>query len=143
MYKDESKSTSLYDFRNAGYDGKSFTEYGLAPQGIIAQSIGFVNGQNDGFVAIEIAKYIVKVYKTDALMNTLKGTVGSTASSSEWTALGTDLKKKAGAIAGAIVNRPLHALSAFTYTDAAMYGVASLVVSDADKGKTEWFLAEA
>lgn len=143
VYKDLSKTITSYDFRNAGYDGTSFTAYNMAPQGILAQGIGYVNGQNDAFVAIEIAKYIMQVYNTDAKMNTLKGVVGSTASSSEWTALGTDLKKKAGAIAGYIVNRPLHALSVYTYTDAAMYGVASLVVADADKGKTEWFLAEA
>jgi hypothetical protein len=143
VYSDKSLTIKEYDFRNAGYDGDSFTKYDMHPDGILAKGIGYVNGQNDGFVAIEIAKYIVKVYNTDAKLNTLKAAVGSTASSSEWTALGTDANKKAGAIAGNIVNRPLHAKSAFTYTDAAMFGVASLTVADADKAKTEWFLAEA
>lgn len=142
-YVDESVSLPAYDFRTAGYDQDSFAEFNLAPEGIIAQGIGFVKGQNDGFVAIEIAKFLVFVYNTDSKMNTLKSAVGSTATSSEWTALGTDLNKKAGAIAGHIVNRKLHALSQFTFTDAALFGVASLSVADNDKPKTEWFLAEA
>jgi len=142
VYGDESISLPEYNFRDMGLEDE-FDLFGMAPEGILAQGIGFVSGQNDGFVAIKIAQYIMATYNTDAKLNTLKSALGSTASSAEWTAFGTDKYLKAGAIAGLIVNRKLHAKSQFTFTDAAMFGVKDLAVADADKPKIEWWIAEA
>ena len=132
-----------YDLTDAGYDGYSFIEYGMSPDGIVANGAGYVEGQNDGFVAIEIAKYLMHQYNDDGKMNAAKDALGIFMTEDQWSALGSDQKKKAGAIASKIVNRPLHATSFFTFTDAAMFGIGELNVAQADKAKTEWFLAEA
>lgn len=115
----------------------------MSPDGIVANGAGFVEGQNDGFVAIEIAKYLMHWYDDDGKMNTAKDALGTFLTDDEWNALGSDQMRKAGAIASKIVNRPLHATSFFTFTDAAMFGIGELAVAQADKAKTEWFLAEA
>jgi len=88
-------------------------------------------------------KYICSRYTTADELNNLKDAFGaSSVTDDEWAAI-QEPRHKCGAMAAYLVNRPMGAYSLFTYTDAAMYGIGSLVVSTANQASTEWFLAEA